>query len=193
MVRLAVAGLDGLEASDLEICRDGPSFTSHTLRALLGSGLPRDSLHFIIGTDAFAEIATWHDYPAVVDLAHFVVIARPGHDFGALSRRLPDLASRMRVIADRPRRPAIARSQEPAREDLLRNRPDTPDGSEPTIWLVESATPDISSTQIRERLRDGRPLSGLVPPLVERYLRRHGLYQAAPESHGGRGHEGTLA
>jgi nicotinate-nucleotide adenylyltransferase len=49
-----------------------------TLRELQRRGWAAAQIFFIIGTDAFAEIATWHEYPAVLDAANFVVISRPG-------------------------------------------------------------------------------------------------------------------
>ena len=84
MTRLAVADA-AAEASparwavsDQELRRDGPSFTIDTLAALQREGLSPLQMFFIIGADAFAEIATWHRYPAVLDAAHFVVVTRPG-------------------------------------------------------------------------------------------------------------------
>jgi nicotinate-nucleotide adenylyltransferase len=156
MVSLAVGGHPRLVASDAELLRKGPSFTAVTLRRLLEQGVLGSQLFFIIGTDAFAEIASWHDYPAVLDLAHFAVIARPGQSFEVLKQRLPELGPRMRA----------------------EGRPGTPDesGAGGLIFLVNAATPDVSSTEIRERAARGASLAGLVAPDVERHIRRHGLY-----------------
>jgi nicotinic acid mononucleotide adenylyltransferase len=55
--------------------------------------------------------------------------------------------------------------------------------SEPLIYLLETSTPDVSSTRVRERLRRGEPITGLVPPLVEAHIHKHALY-GAPELHG---------
>ena len=156
MVSLATAARPDVVASDLELRRPGPSFTSDTLRDLHRSGFEASQLFFIIGTDAFAEIAAWHDYPAVLDLAHFVVIARPGRSFAALHDRLPSLVPRMRA----------------AGED--RNR--LPDTGSCAIFLVDAATPDVSSTEIRDRAARRLSLAGLVAPEVERHIRKHGLY-----------------
>ena len=117
------------------------------------------------GADAFAEIATWKRYPAVLDLANFVVVSRPGHDLSAMKARLPELAPRMHA-AHGPRPSAIG------------HRP-----SDPLIYLLETATPDVSSTRVRERLRRGESIFGLVPPLVEAHIHKHALY-GAPELHG---------
>jgi nicotinate-nucleotide adenylyltransferase len=161
MAALAVSGMARLEASDDELRSDGPSYTADTLERLHARGFWASQILFITGADAFAEIATWRRYPAVLDLAHFVVVARPGHDIDALAERLPDLRSRMR--------PAGA----PARTDA---------GT--LIFLLEAATPDVSSTLIRERVRRGETLTGLVPPLVDTHIRQHHLYIPANELHG---------
>lgn len=164
MVSLAVQGRPRLVASDVELQRPGMSFTADTLRRLAEIGYRASQLFFITGTDAFAEVATWREYPAVLDLAHFVVISRPGLSFGALRARLPQLATRMR-----PAEPQGGSS----REDR-------------SIFLVDAPTPDVSSTSVRERAGRGAPLAGLVTPAVEQHILKHGLY-GAPETPSGNG------
>jgi len=161
MAALAVSGIPRLEACDDELRAEGTSYTADTLERLHGRGFGAAQMFFITGADAFAEIATWRRYPAVLDLAHFVVVSRPGHDIEALAERLPDLRPRMR--------PAGA----PARADA---------GT--LIFLLQAPTPDVSSTLIRERVRRGEMLSGLVPPLVESHIHHHHLYIPANELHG---------
>lgn len=78
MVALALDGRGADRVSDMELRRTGPSYTVTTLRELHGQGWTPEQLYFIIGTDAFAEIATWYEYPAVLGCANFVVITRPG-------------------------------------------------------------------------------------------------------------------
>jgi nicotinate-nucleotide adenylyltransferase len=156
MVALAVASRPKFVASDLELRRPGPSFTSDTLRELQRSGFEAQRLFFITGTDAFAEIAAWHDYPALLDLAHFIVIARPGQSFTALYDRLPALAPRMRLVGE--------------------DRDRLPDAGSCAIFLVNAATPDVSSTEIRDRAARRLSLAGLVAPEVERHIRKYGLY-----------------
>jgi nicotinate-nucleotide adenylyltransferase len=156
MVSLAVAPDPQLLASDIELQRPGPSYTAVTLRRLHETGYLASQIFFIIGTDAFAEIAAWHDYPAVLDLAHFVVISRPGQSVAALRERVPDLAPRMRLVGARP--------------------PDEAEGTPCAVFLVNAGTPDVSSTEIRERAARGERLTGLVAPDVERHIRKHRLY-----------------
>jgi nicotinate-nucleotide adenylyltransferase len=164
MAALAIDGVAGLVLSDMELAAAGPSFTATTMRRLHSKGFEPAALFFITGSDAFAEIASWCDYPAILDSCHFVVISRPGWALSALGDRLPDLAPRMRTTG--AGRAASG---------------DSVDGALLSIFLVESATPDVSSTRIRDRVRNGLPISGLVPPSVERHIRRHGLYGSAGE------------
>lgn len=77
MAALAAAG-PGLMVSDIELRRDGPSYTALTLEALHRDGLSPAQLFFITGSDAFAEVNTWYDYPRIFTLANFAIISRPG-------------------------------------------------------------------------------------------------------------------
>jgi nicotinate-nucleotide adenylyltransferase len=78
LAALAIDGRPTWRLSDSELTRPGPSYTAHTLRALHAEGWNASQIFFIIGTDAFAEIATWYEYPAVLDMAQFAVVTRPG-------------------------------------------------------------------------------------------------------------------
>lgn len=154
MVQLAVAGRAGWSASRVELDREGPSYTFDTLAELharRGAGASWQ-FFFITGTDAFAEIATWSRYPAVLDLAHFVVVSRPGFTLDSLQNRVPDLADRM-TTPDHFTRSAKTR-----------------------IILLAAPTPDISSTDIRRRVRGHESIAGLVPDTVAGYIQSHRLY-----------------
>ena len=155
MIRRAIDDVTGWEVSDLELRRHGPSYTWDTLVSLHEEGLSPLQIFFIIGADAFAEIATWHRYPEVLDGAHFVVITRPGISLDTVRTRVPALVPRMVTPAD----VATAAS--------------------PRIISVESRTPDVSSTIIRARAERGESLDSLVPAAVAAYIRHHGLYQTA--------------
>lgn len=87
MLALAIDGRAGEQVSDMELRRTGPSYTVTTLRELHRQGWAPAQLYFVIGTDAFAEIATWYEYPAVLTCANFVVISRPGAETAGLLRR----------------------------------------------------------------------------------------------------------
>jgi nicotinate-nucleotide adenylyltransferase len=144
-----------LLASDDEVRLDGPSYTAETLDRLLAPGQTPAQIFFITGADAFADIATWKRYPGVLDLANFVVVSRPGHRIDALRSRLPALAERMRIVEGT-----------------------VPADAKPSIFLLQAATPEVSSTLVRERLQRGESIAGLVPPLVEAHILKHRLYSA---------------
>ena len=164
MTALAIAGIDGLAASDIELCSPGPSYTADTLtRFRARSGLPGTQIFFITGADAFAEIETWHRYPDVLDLANFAVVSRSGFSVERLREVLPALAPRM-VGAG------------PNRESRTANR------DLPSIFLIDAPTPDVSSTDIRRRLLTGASIAGLVPAAVERHIHQHRLYSTTPDS-----------
>lgn len=152
MAALAVTGLDGFEVSEMELVAPGPSYTADTLRRVAETyGCEAWQIFFITGADAFAEIETWSRYPAVLDLANFVVVARPGMSLQQLRARLPQLKDRMRLpLASSPQ--------------------------EPLIFLVDAPTPDVSSTEIRRRIATGSAISGLVPQGVEQHIQQHALY-----------------
>src|SRR2546423_14394604 len=78
MTVLGVADRPECHVADMELLRQGRSYTEDTLGAFHESGWRASQLFFILGSDAFGGIAAWHGDPGVLDLAHFVVIARAG-------------------------------------------------------------------------------------------------------------------
>jgi nicotinate-nucleotide adenylyltransferase len=150
MAALAVATYDGWQVSDRELRRDGPSYTSVTLREFHALGYGAVDLFFILGADAFAELPSWKDYPAIVDQANFAVVSRTGAEFATIP---PDLRTRM--IAS----PAQAAGQR-----------------EPLIYWIAAQTADVSATTIRRRRAAGQSIAGLVLPSVQQHIERHGLY-----------------
>ncbi|MFN2608938.1 MAG: nicotinate-nucleotide adenylyltransferase [Acidimicrobiales bacterium] len=77
MVAAAVAGHDGLEASDVEIARGGDSYTADTMRALADESPDRE-LFLVVGADVAAELPTWRRTEETAALATLVVVNRPG-------------------------------------------------------------------------------------------------------------------
>jgi len=161
LLALAIEDRPAYRVSDIELGRAGPSFTTDTLRAMHDEGWRPSQLFFILGADAFAEIDTWHDFPGLLDGAHFVVIARPGTTLEAAAARTPALQSRMH-----------------------RGERSLPDDGTTRIILVEARTRDISSTMIRARLAARQPIDDLVPAAVARHIANHQLYCAADDLHG---------
>ncbi len=161
MAALAINGCPAYRVSDLELTRGGNSYTADTLRSLHAGGWDALQIFFILGADAFAEIATWHEFPAVLDFAHFAVVARPGATLEQAAARTPALRGRMR--------------QPP---NAAGSGPDT------GIILIEAVTRDVSSTSIRAHLYAGQSIDHLVPSSVARHIAAHHLYRTGRELHG---------
>jgi nicotinate-nucleotide adenylyltransferase len=156
MVALAIAGRSRWRVSDIELGIGSPSFTTGTLSRIHEQGLLPTELFFIVGADAFAEIESWMEYPAILDQAHFVVISRPGFPVSRIPVRLPALECRMAAGTDVASRPG------------------------PSIFLIDAPTADVSSTAIRRSLAEGASIAGLVPAAVQQHIEQHALYSASP-------------
>jgi len=146
----------------MELARTGRSYTEDTLGALHRAGRQPSQLFFILGSDAFAGIADWRGYPALLDLAHFVVIARPGTAIEDATRRTPELRARV----------SPATGEQADCTGATR------------IFLVHADTRDVSSTAIRERLARGESIDDMVPGAVARHIHKHHLYRAVNSLHG---------
>jgi nicotinate-nucleotide adenylyltransferase len=87
MVRAAIDGRAHQSVSDIELLREGPSYTVDTLRALR-SKCPRATPVLVIGSDQFAELAGWHEAEEVVQLADVCVLPRGGVELASAPPRL---------------------------------------------------------------------------------------------------------
>jgi len=155
MVALALEETPAFLVSDLEMRTGGPSYTSVTLDRLAARGVDTRRTCLITGADAFQDIASWRDYPALLDRCHVVVVSRPTRPAPQLRETLPSLAARM-ILAG--------------------SSGVTPVPATPSILLVDAPTAPVSSTEVRRRVAAGSPLQGLVPAAVEEYIQKHGLY-----------------
>jgi nicotinate-nucleotide adenylyltransferase len=77
MVRLGISGHRGIEVSDVDIRRGGPTYTVDTL-ADISSTHVGDDVTFIVGTDAAAGLPTWHRAEELRMSRSFIVVTRPG-------------------------------------------------------------------------------------------------------------------
>ncbi|MGD9704451.1 MAG: nicotinate-nucleotide adenylyltransferase [Acidimicrobiia bacterium] len=134
MVAAAVEGVDGIEASDLEIARGGDSYTADTL-AELGERFPGADFFTVVGDDAAAGLPTWERFEEVLDRSRIVVVDRPG---------IP--------------------VELPGGIDWIR---------------VEVPRLEVSSTDLRARFQDGRPLQFLVTEPVLDLIEARRLYSEA--------------
>jgi nicotinate-nucleotide adenylyltransferase len=162
MLALATAGYDRLFVSDIERRRPGPTYTIDTLR-LLRERHPGDRLYFLMGSDSFAQITTWHRWEELVELADLVVLHRLTAWGEELAARTPErLRSRMATVAPG----AGGRAS---------------DSAGACVHLLDHEPYPVSSTQLREMIRRGRPVAELLPAEVYRYIVKYHLYQDGGE------------
>jgi nicotinate-nucleotide adenylyltransferase len=160
MLDLAVAGHPRLQVDRRELQREGPSYSADTLRDVRADIGPDASLAWLLGADAFRDLATWHRWRELLKLAHLVVALRPGYVLGALAPELQaEVASRW--------------AHDPA---ALRR---VPSG----LLLRLNLPPRFeAASNLRERIAAGLPWENEVPPEVAAYIRAHRLY--APSAGG---------
>lgn len=163
MVRLAIAETPGFELSDIEIVRQGKSYSIDTVRALqrqYGSGT---TLHFLIGLDAFLDLPSWREPEALLAACSFVVISRPGQVFQKLAT-LPFLQH-------------ITTEQLAPLDTGALDRLHLPLPSGQQIICLPLPPSQISASDIRHRIQCGAMLANLLPPPVESYILRQQLYR----------------
>jgi nicotinate-nucleotide adenylyltransferase len=161
MVRLAIQEQPGMTVDARELEREGPSYMVDTL-ASLRDELGEVPLVLILGMDALLGLSDWHQWTRLIELAHIVVMERPG---AALPEQ-GELAELVRVH----RSEKIARlAQEPAG----------------AVWFVSVSQLDISATDIRARLAAGASPRFLLPDAVLDYILDEGLYGVSGQLPGG--------
>jgi nicotinate-nucleotide adenylyltransferase len=161
-VKLATEGNPRFSVDALELEREGPSYSVDTLRTLR----KRDGdaeIVFLIGLDAFAEIGSWREPEALFELTHFAVFPRSPRDPGTLADWIPDCVKGEIVLAP------DGRSGRHARAGTW-------------IRLLSIRPLDVSASELRERLREGRSVRYLVPDTVRRAILASGAY-ATREAH----------
>jgi nicotinate-nucleotide adenylyltransferase len=150
MLQVMTQGDARFSVDEIEIQRTGLSFTVDTLEEY-GRRLPSAERFFLIGADAFSMLDQWRDAGRVVRLAHLVVLTRVtsrDEDTAPLSHE--DVGRRVRAIG----------------------------GASALAPLVQqSRRVDVSSTEVRARVRDGRAIRGYVTDGVAQYIDSHGLYR----------------
>jgi nicotinate-nucleotide adenylyltransferase len=156
MVRRAIAGNPRFVADVREVQRPQPSYTVDTLTALraeLGAAQP---LWLLLGADAFLDLASWHDWRRLFELANIAVAARPGARLMQSDAIMEPLKSEVLHRQVTGSRPATA----PAGSVLLRATPPL----------------DISATAIRNLLARRSSARYLLPDAVLDYIHEHQLY-----------------
>jgi len=163
MVQLAIQDVPEFTFTDVEIRRSGKSYSIDTVRAIQQEYGPAATLFFIIGLDAFLELPTWKEAESLLKSCHFVVISRPSATF-------LDLAS-IPLFHHLPKATLVA--LDAARQDQA----EVAITNGQLLTFLRLPPCNVSASEIRARVHEDRPLANLLPPLVESYILREGLYR----------------
>ncbi|MBI5848562.1 MAG: nicotinate-nucleotide adenylyltransferase [Nitrospirae bacterium] len=160
MVKLATGNNPRFDLLDLECRTRKKSYTVDTLERLHHL-YPDDSLYFILGIDAFLDIPNWYMPEHLLSLAHFLVLSRPGCRFADLSTS-PYLSFKKEILTKLDAGAPSSYSTKLANGN--------------TVMLLNVSPINISATDIRSRIAQGKSLKYLLPADVESYIISHKLY-----------------
>ncbi|MCV2883975.1 nicotinate-nucleotide adenylyltransferase [Aestuariibacter sp. AA17] len=150
MVTRVCEQTSGLSVNDWEITQSTPSYTVETLSHLTLLH-PNTTLYFFMGMDSLYQFTTWHKWEQILELAHLIVFNRRNSaDDGVIPAELID-----KIVAT----PLHLNNQ-----------------TQGLIYISQSQIRDISSTDIRARIKMGQPWQQLVPSAVSEYIQAHHLY-----------------
>lgn len=148
MLEFALAGHPTLTVNRMELDRQGTTYTVDTLEELVAEDAARE-LFFLIGADSLDDLPTWREPQRIAELATIVAVNRGGPN----SVRCPPLPSLDAVDAKL--------------------------GGQVASRIQSATMPgiDLSSTDIRRRVREGKSIRYMTPRAVEVYVQEHGLYR----------------
>lgn len=138
-----------------------PNYSIDTIRKIKQRLKKSDQLFFLIGVDAFKDIAKWREAEALFSECEFIVASRTGFSLADVATSLPEKL-RPRVEVTKP----FAR--QPAAGDLV--LPGL------TLHLLDNVNQNISATAVRQAVAAKRPIKKFVPESVEEYIKKEGLY-----------------
>ncbi len=154
MLELAVAETPGFVIDQRELLRGGPSYTVDTLESLRDDLANHQSLCLIMGLDAFVGLDSWYKWQRLTELAHIVVMQRPGGQL-VKTGAVAELVERMQVLD-------VAELQQ------------QPSGR---VYFQSVTQLEISATAIREFVAHAQDVRFLMPDSVRYYIETHGLYK----------------
>lgn len=156
MIRLAISGNRSFVVSNMENSREGKSYSIDTVERLLSEHPGNLEIYFIIGHDAFRLIQTWKEWERLLLLCNFVVMTRPGCKDENLADILPPDFARRFIYDDNLKGYQLSTGH--------------------AIFFQQVSYLDISSSDIRERIKAGQSVRYLVPDPVLSYIHEEGYY-----------------
>ncbi|MBR3972019.1 MAG: nicotinate (nicotinamide) nucleotide adenylyltransferase [Ruminococcus sp.] len=141
MCTLAFSSVDKSIVSDIEIIRQGRSFTVDTLKELILQN-PESEMHLIIGADSFMQLELWYDVKTIFELATILTVSRGEY----------------------------------SADELYEKRKFYEEKFQARVHITEEPILAVSSTQVRNLIKDGKDFTHLLPKAVSDYIITNGLY-----------------
>lgn len=152
MLDLALADLPQCKVDQRELVRDTPSYMTETLSDFRKE-FPETPLSLIMGVDAFLTLPQWHQWQTLLNVAHMIVLNRPGFELPTTD-----------ILAD-----LLQQHRCEAAADL---------GTQVSGYIYCHTMPEqpVASREIRMRLQAGESIEDLVPAVVFNYIKTRGIY-----------------
>ena len=163
MIKAAIPSGKGFEASDVEIQRPGPSYTIDTVKYFenrLPASMP---CYLIVGMDAFLEIDTWKSFKTLFDMLPVIVMTRPAKSTQMIPAPVAELEKYIHAHVD-------------SGYMYLKQKSCFVHPKKQLIYLCHVTPVDISSTRIRNYVRQNMSIKQMIPDTVEKYIHKKGLY-----------------
>jgi nicotinate-nucleotide adenylyltransferase len=157
MLDLAFRDGPAVLIDERELRRSGATYTFDTLVELRAEYGEDASLVWLIGSDAFSRLDTWHRWRQLFDLTHFAVMERS-----------TDKLATARCSAE------FLKEVEPRFAGPL----DTQRSPSGAVVFLGTPPPPISSTEIRKKIARSESIRGLTPDAVCDYIEHHRLYHS---------------
>jgi nicotinate-nucleotide adenylyltransferase len=148
MTHLATVSNPCFEVSTFEIDSGGKSYAVDTIKHFRKHFGDKVKIYFIIGADMLVDIAAWKNIGEILKLCRFIAVSRPGYDVQKIFNQYY-LSSKNTSIAS----------------ELMEN-----------VLVEDVDTLDISSTSIRQRVKEWKSIKYLVPETVEQFIHNQQLY-----------------
>lgn len=155
MLRLAIKKHPQLTINEIEIFKTTPCFTVETLQTLQ-KFFPENTMCWIIGSDIFPNLNTWHRWTEILTFGHLLIVARPGYEYTSIQ----EAATKLGIA-----------------KHLCENFSDLQKQKNGYIYFLDIPLADISATHIRRLFKtDAEKARKFLTPEVFEYIRRNKIY-----------------
>jgi nicotinate-nucleotide adenylyltransferase len=168
MLKEALAPYSDFKISEIELNQKEVSYTINTLTTLQNQH-PNTEWYLILGMDTFQSFASWKNVRGILQKTHLAIATRPGYPSDLAQQNLQTL------VDDLPFSYQLQQQTKEIQTYLCQE-------TDKTLVFCDIEPIEVSSSEVRERVKGGLSVKKMLPPVVERYIIAHRLYRANPRS-----------